>query len=134
VQQFIGELTQRGLVHSGAWLQGIAVRRRQALHEYRDEISNKRRRYRELWGAEGVQHRITRRRRGSLAGFALTDEQRGTLAAWRSDVEASHIPDVTIPVDDPTSTDREPDIRRFESEGDWPSRSRLRRSSRRRAD
>lgn len=118
-KQAIGELTAKGLVHSGAWLRALEIRKRRALHEYRDEMSAKRRRYRELRAAEGASHSLIRRT-GSrcLARFELNDEQRSVLAKWRADVVADHMQGTTYPVDDPTSEDLEPDLRRFEREGD----------------
>jgi hypothetical protein len=80
-----------------------------ALHEYRDEITAKRRRYRDLSRAEGSTERVVRRRRSRpLKSFGLTDDQRTTLKAWRE-----RLPDEG-PLRDPTDSD----LHRFEDEGD----------------
>jgi len=108
--------------HAGVTSAGIAARaeevvKRIALHEYRDEISAKRRRYRELATAEGWTHAKLRKRRSrTLTRFELTDDQRTVLAHWRS-IPAPGWPHRPI-TDDPTDPRLEPDLRRFESEGD----------------
>jgi hypothetical protein len=79
------------------------------LHEYRDEITAKRRHYRDIRNAEGWMHGLVRRRLSRpLKRFALTDDQRGTLATWREG-----LPDEG-PLRDPTDVD----LRRFEADGD----------------
>lgn len=107
----------RGLLYSGAALGGLADAKRQALQDYRDEITWKRRLYREACERERWATRVLRRRRGAFPRFELPDESKAILAAWREDVTISGM-DGSAPVDDPTSPEREPDLRRFENEGD----------------
>jgi hypothetical protein len=52
-----------------------------------------------------------------LPRFELTDESRAILASWREDATVSGMKD-SAQVDDPTSMEREPEIRRFENAGD----------------
>jgi hypothetical protein len=105
---------------AGALLNALEAVRRQALHEYRDEMSAKRRRYRELREAEGRLPGMIRRRRGPLRRFALAEGQRSILDSWRSDIQPPSTPGASHPVDDPTRPGLEPDLRRFEAEGDPP--------------
>lgn len=103
-----------GVERGGAPIQITRSLRSSVLHAYRDEISVKRRRYREIADSEGWLHRLVRR--GSpLPRFELTDEQRTFLAGWREPVKGERgeveIPDLTGPA-------LEPDIRRFEEQGD----------------
>jgi TIR domain len=109
--QLTAELNAAGQFHSGAFLQGMAIKQQEALYEYRDEMDRKRRRYRELRRA------ATR----PLPRFALTDEQRAILASWRADIAPGHMPGDSLAIEDPTREDEEPDLRRFESEGDPPA-------------
>jgi predicted nucleotide-binding protein len=103
------EMSSSGLLYSGAHLAALASLRRQALQEYRDEMSRKRRRYRDLCDAApaGVQ----------LSRFALEEGSREILSRWRADVTVPGMSDVAD-VDDPTDRSREPDLRKFEEEGD----------------
>jgi hypothetical protein len=55
-----------------------------------------------------------------LDRYELTDDDRAILAAWRAPATYEGHPDDSAPVDDPTSEEREPDLRRFEREGDPP--------------
>jgi hypothetical protein len=64
---------------SGASLDALEAVSRQALHDCCDEMSAKRRRYRELRAAEGRVLGLIRRRRGPLRCFSLTEKQRSTL-------------------------------------------------------
>jgi hypothetical protein len=82
-----------------------------AMHEYRDEITAKRRRYRDIRHAEGWIHGVIRRRLSRpLKRFALSEDQRTTLATWRERLPHEG------PLRDPTdSTDS--DLRRFEADG-----------------
>jgi hypothetical protein len=115
------ELNRQNLFHSGQWLLTMATHQRAALTEYRDEMSLKRRRYRQLREAEGRFHRWLRERMGRpFARFALTDDQLAVLAKWRAKVEPSHMPNDSMAVDDPTSEEHEPALRRFERDGDPP--------------
>jgi hypothetical protein len=52
--------------------------------------------------------------------FELTDEERSVLASWRANIKPAHMPDEDHPIEDPTSEEFEPDLRRFEREGDPP--------------
>jgi hypothetical protein len=52
--------------------------------------------------------------------FALADSQRSILDSWRSDIQPPSMPGTSHPVDDPTRPGLEPDLRRFEAEGDPP--------------
>ena len=114
-QRATNEMAASGLLQSGAGVRALMEPRRRALHQYRDELSAKRRRYRELRDAEGWTHQLIRRRHGAMPQLSLTDEERTTLAAWRAE-----LPDAN-PSSDPTSVEREPDLRRFEEHGDPPS-------------
>jgi hypothetical protein len=112
------ELAAQGQLHSGAMRRARHRVKRQALHEYRDEISAKRRRYRALRTAEGRWHALLRRRRRTLfPRLQLTNQEREMLAAWRVFSDPGESGE-THPVDDPTSEQLEPDLRRFEREGD----------------
>lgn len=109
LKQKSGELAAAGLTHSGAAAQAPAILKRRALQEYRDEMTRKRRRYRDLCAEVGS--------KGSLPPLELADDARAVLADWRAAVT---IPGSTtaIEVDDPTAEHLEPDLRRFEREGD----------------
>jgi hypothetical protein len=87
--------------------------RRLALQEYRDEISQKRRKYRSLCDAAPAGTDVPR--------FALESESRQTLARWRAPVTVAGMSDEAA-VDDPTDPSREPMIRRLEEEGYCPER------------
>lgn len=91
---------------------------RWALVDYRNELTVKRRRYADICRSEGWTHRARRRRAARLPRFELTQEQRDIINGWRT----VSVPDGgTRPLrEDPTSEDREPDLRRFEREGDPP--------------
>jgi hypothetical protein len=103
-----------------------AACKRLALHEYRDEITTKRRLYRQLRAVEGWAHARIRRglwgwRANPMRRFELTDDHRRTLNSWRTFTVLGDQPGTTRPIpDDPTSEEREPDLRRFEREGDPP--------------
>ncbi|MGZ4325936.1 MAG: hypothetical protein ACXVHB_28840 [Solirubrobacteraceae bacterium] len=117
----IGDMNSRGLASSGAWLQAMAIKQQDALHDYRDEMSAKRRRYRELRDPEGKPHELVRMRRSkSMRRFELTDEQHAILAKWRANIRPAHMPDDDQAIDDPTSEELEPELRRFERDGDPP--------------
>jgi hypothetical protein len=104
-----GELANAGLLNSGAAARAPSLLKRQALQEYRDEMTRKRRRYRDLCTAVGEG--------GRLPPLELSDEARSLLANWRAAVP---IPGSTHAADpeDPTAEPLEPDLRRFEREGD----------------
>lgn len=102
------ELNAKNLLYSGAFLRSYAALKRQALHEYRDEMTRKRRRYRDLRASAGP---------GSgFPPLRLTDEGRGILARWRAPVTPVS-GDGSLEVEDPTSEVLEEDLRRFEIEG-----------------
>jgi Predicted nucleotide-binding protein containing TIR-like domain len=110
-RQRSGEMNARGQHSSGAHLAGLMILRRNALQQYRDEISGKRRRYAELIDEAPVDADVPR--------FALDDASRDTLARWREPVAVAGMPD-QVAVDDPTDPSREADLRRLEQEGDGP--------------
>jgi hypothetical protein len=99
----------RGLLYSGGHIAALAGLKRDTLHEYRDEISLKRRQYRHL-----------RAEWPSVGRYELTDSDRDILARWRTPASHPAVPDFMVEIDDVTSEDREPDLRRFEREGDPP--------------
>ncbi|HEY2479007.1 MAG TPA: nucleotide-binding protein [Solirubrobacterales bacterium] len=104
------ELSSNGLLYSGARLNAVVILRQQALQQYRDEISGKRRLYREIWEQlpDGVE----------IPRFELSDADRAILGKWRGRVEVDGVGEAEV--DDPTDASREPDLRRFEIEGDGP--------------
>lgn len=104
-----GELSAAGLLYSGGFLQAQIALKRQALHEYRDEMTRKRRRYRDLCVTLGSEV--------GLPPLELSEEARRVLADWRSPATLPGSGDTTE-VDDPTSETVEPDLSRFEVEGD----------------
>lgn len=104
------EMASKNLLYSGAHLNAQAEVKRAALHEYRDEVSSKRREFREI---------VENLNPGDPSlHFTLKDEARDTLNRWRepATIEGAQPKDI----DDPTSEEREPDLRRFEAEGDRP--------------
>ena len=113
--QLAEQAADRGMIGGGALSQGGKKKQRQALHDYRDEMSAKRRRYRELGEAEGKAEEVVRRRAGRMRRFELSDSEREILAAWRTDLDPPGAPGA---VEDPTSEALEPDLRRFEEHGD----------------
>ncbi|UUY02185.1 hypothetical protein LRS13_15860 [Svornostia abyssi] len=99
-----GELASRGQLYSGAMTRALIRPRRDALHEWRDEATRKRRAYRAIADAEGWAHSIVRASGRPLPRLTLDDEQRGILAGWRAPVQPPG--DETMapsPVDDPTA-------------------------------
>jgi hypothetical protein len=109
------EMNARGVFHSSIHLAAQAEARHQALHEYRDEISRKRRRYRELLDAAIGN--------SSFPRFELDEASRETLARWRGAVTVPGM-DQELSVDDPTDPTHEPDLREFERRGDGPEDNR----------
>jgi hypothetical protein len=93
--------------YSGAHVAGLAAARSRALHQYRDEITAKRRKYRDL--VRGVP---------DPTRFELDDNSRAILAEWRSDVQLAGM--TNAPVDDVTALEGEESIRLFEQVGDPP--------------
>lgn len=111
------DLAGRGMLYSGARVAGVRIKRARALHDYRDEISRKRRSYAALVEREGWAHEYARLYRDRPAlPLRLEDEQLEILAKWRAPVEIHGLD--TVQVQDPTSEELEPDLRRFEREGD----------------
>jgi hypothetical protein len=107
-------------LYGGSLFNAVLEAQRDALHEYRDEMTIKRRRYRELHESESLRHKLIRRKK-AIPRFALTNDSKSTLAEWRADVTFAHMPDETPrPIDDPTKRELEPELRRFEDEGDPP--------------
>lgn len=111
MSQHSGQMASQGATHSGAHLASHAILRRNALHEYRDEISRKRRDYAKLLDDAPPGNDVPR--------FGLDEASLATLTRWRSPVTVASVPGSTE-VDDPTDPSREPDLRRFEEEGDGP--------------
>jgi hypothetical protein len=94
----------------------LSALKRRALHEYRDEITGKRRRYRDSYRTEGFIDVVVRHYRDTaLARYALTDSDRETLREWRAPVEYGDR-GKSVEVNDPTAGDA--DLARFEASGD----------------
>lgn len=108
-------MAARGLFYSGLHLSKLVEVRRRALHEYRDEMTRKLRRYREIAASEGWLHRAVRLQ--PLDRLSLSPGARETLASWRAPVTVAGMDD-SAPVADPTDRDREPALRRFEELGE----------------
>ena len=111
------QMAARSQLYSGALPRGLAALKCRALHEYRDEMTRKRHQYRELCEQQGGALARLLRQSAPVPPFGLDDDSRKTLAQWRADAEvmgtgASHA------VNDPTSVELEPDLRRWEAEGD----------------
>lgn len=109
LKQKTGEMSTAGQLYSGAFLQAQIALKRQALHEYRDEMTRKRRRYRDLCVMLGAEV--------GLPPLELSDNARRVLAGWRSPATIPGSTDAAE-VDDPTSETLEPGLRRFEVEGE----------------
>lgn len=111
-KQRSAEMNANGTFHSGAHVNGLAHLHREALHQYRDEISSKRREYAELISEVPESE--------ELPSLQLSEESRAILSRWRGPVT---VPGVSGQgqVDDPTDQAKEPDLRRFEVGGDTPS-------------
>jgi hypothetical protein len=122
VRRTTNELAAQGQTYSGAVNSSLAHVRRGALKDYRDEMTRKRRRYAAILDTEGGLHRWLRRRLSRpLSRFELTPEQRQTVESWRAFSVPGDEPAAQHEVpDDPTSEESEPDLRRFEREGDPP--------------
>jgi hypothetical protein len=103
------EMGAQGLLYSGAHLAALAGLKRNALHEYRDEISLKRRQYRQI-----------REQAPSVDRYQITDAHRDILSRWRAPATHPALEGSSIDVDDVTRAELEPDLRRFEREGDPP--------------
>lgn len=111
------DMATRGLLYSGGHLAALADLKRQALHEYRDEMTSKRRRYRELCAAaEALSSNF------ALPPLELSEASRAVLADWRSAATATGV-DGEAAIDDPTSESLEPGLRAFEVSGDTCTRS-----------
>jgi hypothetical protein len=103
------ELAAQGQLYSGAHLAALAGLKRDALHEYRDEMSLKRRQYRRI-----------REQAPSVGRYELSDADRDVLAGWRAPATHHALEGSSVEVDDVTREELEPDLRRFEREGDPP--------------
>jgi hypothetical protein len=103
------EMAARGQLYSGAHLAALAGLKRDALHEYRDEMGLKRRQYRRI-----------RDQAPSVDRYELSDPDRDILASWRASATHSALEGSSVEVDDVTREELEPDLRRFEREGDPP--------------
>jgi hypothetical protein len=91
LRRTVNQMAAQGQLYSGALPRQLAFAKRGALQQYRDEMIRKRRQYRDLCDDQGG--RLTRllRLSGAVPPFEL---------------------------DDPTSDEREPDLRRWEADGD----------------
>ena len=96
-----------GHLYSGAHLAALAGLKRNALQEYRDEMSLKRRQYRRI-----------NEQAPSVGRYELSDADREVLASWRAPATHPALEGTSVEIDDVTSEDVEPDLRRFEREGD----------------
>src|SRR6185312_15384800 len=104
------EMGSQGQLYSGAHLAGLGILRRQALQQYRDEISRKRRRYREIWEQAPGDVDVPR--------FELSDADRAILGKWRGRVVVEGVGEIYGA--DPAGESREPYLRRFATEDDGP--------------
>jgi hypothetical protein len=102
-------MAAQGLLYSGAHLAALAGLKRDALHEYRDEISLKRRQYRRI-----------RSEVSAVGRYELSDADREILASWRAPATHPALQGDSVEIDDVTSEALEPDLRHFEREGDPP--------------
>jgi len=84
--------------------------RQQALRDYRDEMTRKLRRYRDIRTSEGRIHSLARRRR-SPERLELSAEGKRILYDWRQFGDKA---------DDPTRLELEGDLRQFEAWGEPP--------------
>jgi hypothetical protein len=103
------EMAAQGQLHSGAHLAALAGLQRDALHEYRDEISLKRRQYRRI-----------REQAPSVDRYELAGAHRDILASWRAPATHAALEGSSVEIDDVTREELEPDLARFEREGDPP--------------
>jgi hypothetical protein len=103
------EMAARGLLYSGAHLAALAGLKRDTLHEYRDEITLKRRQYRRI-----------RVQSPTVGRYELSRADREILEAWRAPATHPALEGDSVETDDVTSEGLEPDLRRFEREGDPP--------------
>jgi hypothetical protein len=103
------DMAAQGLLYSGAHLAALAGLKRDALREYRDEMSLKRRQYRRV-----------RERAPSVDRYGLTDAHRDIVSSWRGPATHPALEGSSVEVDDVTREELEPDLRRFEREGDPP--------------
>lgn len=108
-RQTSNEMAARGQLYSGAHLAALAGLKRDALHEYRDEMSLKRRQYRRI-----------RDQAPSIDRYTLSEADRDILASWRAPATHPAFEGSSVEVDDVTREELEPDLRRFEREGDPP--------------
>jgi hypothetical protein len=113
----VTEMAAQNQLYSGALPRQLALLKQQALHQYRDEISHKRRQYRDLCNDQGGPLARLLRLSAPLPPFRLSDEARKTVEQWRADAtvlaaRSSH------PVNDPTSEALEPELRKWEMIGD----------------
>jgi HNH endonuclease len=102
-------MAAQGQLYSGAHLAALAGLKRDVLHEYRDEMSLKRRQYRRI-----------REQEPSVGRYELSDADRDILATWRAPATHPALEGSSVEVDDVTREELEPDLRHFEREGDPP--------------
>jgi hypothetical protein len=102
-------MSAQGQLYSGAHLAALAGLKRDVLHEYRDELSLKRRQYRRI-----------REQAPSVGRYEFCDGEREILASWRAAATHPALEGSSVEVDDVTREELEPDLRRFEREGDPP--------------
>jgi hypothetical protein len=66
------------------------------------------------------QYRRLREQAPSVDRYELTDTHRDILSNWRAPATHSALAESRVDVDDVTRDELEPDLRRFEREGDPP--------------
>jgi hypothetical protein len=103
-------------VDSGAFVERVKWLMRQALHEYRDEVSRKSRAYRVMAQSERRFHKLLRRSRAVPQPLVLSSHNRETLATWRRREVPAHGTPTAEVKDDPTRTDDAAEIRAVEEE------------------
>ena len=102
-------MAERGLERSSILLVEIVRLRREALRQYRDEMTSLRRRYNEICAPLAPTAERPR--------LSLDRDSLARLDRWRSAVQIPGL-DVGAEIDDPTDASLEPDLRRFEAHGD----------------
>jgi len=104
---------------SGAHLRWRAEAARQALHEWRDEATRKRREYRDTMASEGRVASWVRGRRGQGAPrLVLPEPGREALARWRAPAAIPlGVGQPSMLIDDPSRPELEPELAELERPG-----------------
>jgi hypothetical protein len=104
---------------TGAHLRWRAEAARQALHEWRDEATKKRREYRDTMASEGRVASWVRRRRGQDSPrLVLPEPAREALARWRAPATIPRSDGhPSMPIDDPSRPELEPELAELEGAG-----------------